>query len=504
MLKHLIHLAKNSSWYLFGNIVSAFSGVLLLPLYTRFLTPADYGITAICASVAGFLAAFYQLGLTAAYVRFYFDYKDNPQELRRHVSTIVLFLLSYGLVVSLLVTFLGEPVEVLTSGVPFSPYIQLAVWSSCLSVFAGFRLNLYRAEQKARNFFILFMASLMFRTVLTIGLVVFEERGALGYIIAGLVSNLTFSVVSLWLLRYYLTPVIDVTKLKISLRYGLPLVPHMFAGWMYSLADRMILANLVNTAETGVYSIGYAIGNAMNLAAMSVNFAWSPFFFSLMRDKGDAAKSEVARFATYWIMGMCFIFLLLSIFSREIVTVFSAPQYHEAYRIVPLIALGFLFNGLYFVVANPLFWVGRTSAIAICTVTGGLLNVGLNFLLIPGMQMEGAAVATSLSHLYCLGFVACFSLRAFPLPYEYRRLFKIVAVTAICYLLALPIGRLEGFWLPFVAKLPIVVAFPLFLSLAGLLDREEKKTLKAIVRNGMYWGYARIFPGRKGGKWNRQ
>ena len=132
MLKDLIQLARNSSWYLIGNFLSIFIGVLLLPLYTRFLTPTDYGIVAIAASVTAFLGAFYQLGLIGAYNRFYFEYKDDQNELKRHISTILFFLTFYGLAFTLLITFLGKPVEALIPGVPFTPFIQLAIWSSYL------------------------------------------------------------------------------------------------------------------------------------------------------------------------------------------------------------------------------------------------------------------------------------------------------------------------------------------------------------------------------------
>jgi O-antigen/teichoic acid export membrane protein len=95
MLKDLILLVKNSSWYLIGNFTSTFLGVLLLPLYTRFLTPSDYGIIAIAASVTGFLAAFYHLGLLAAYGRFYFEYKDDPEELNIDDCIVPQFLWAY-------------------------------------------------------------------------------------------------------------------------------------------------------------------------------------------------------------------------------------------------------------------------------------------------------------------------------------------------------------------------------------------------------------------------
>jgi O-antigen/teichoic acid export membrane protein len=319
--------------------------------------------------------------------------------------------------------------------------------------------------------------------MLTVILVVFLKKGALGYITAGLACNFTFSLISFLLLRRYVRPIIDVAKLKASLRYGLPLVPHTLAVWMFVLADRMILNKLVNTAETGFYSVGYQIGAAMNIVAMSINLAWSPFFMSQMKDKGDEAKGEVARFATYWITVMCFIFLLLSLFSREVTALLTAVPFHGAYKIVPLVALGFLFGGFYYVVVTPLFWLGKTAVIAMATVTGGLLNVGLCFLFIPEMEMMGAALATALSNLYLFLFIAFLSLRSFKMPYEYKRLAIIVVVTALCYLLSLPIPYISSnIYIAFAIKLPIIAIFPLLLILARFPELAEKKAVSELVK----------------------
>jgi O-antigen/teichoic acid export membrane protein len=254
----------------------------------------------------------------------------------------------------------------------------------------------------------------------------------------------------------------------------------MLGGWMMALADRLILNRFVDTAEVGLYSVAYTLGAGMNLISASINYAWAPFFMSQMKDRGDAAKVEIARFVTYWVGGMCFVFLLISLFSREILIVLTASQYHVAYRVVPLIALGYLFSGFYYVVANPLFWLGKTPLIAVATITGGLLNVGLNFLLVPHMQMTGSALATTLSHLSVFVLTAFFSLRSFSLPYEYKRLGLIIAATTLCYLLSIPVVDPASSWIAFALKLAIVCIFPLLLLLMGFLKTEEKRAIKAV------------------------
>jgi len=486
MLTHFVRLAKNSLGYLLASVIPAFLGVILLPLYTRFLAPGDYGITATAASITVFLGAFYQLGLMGAYARFYFEFRHDNVELKRHISTIAIFLGVYGLLLTVLITTLpGSLFERLLPGVPFSPYIRIAIWSGYFQLIFLLRLNLYRTEMRAHHFLVFSLAHIATTTLLTILLVVVLRQGALGYLTAILISNGVFSGISVWLLRQYLVPVVDRDKLKAGIHFGLPLMPHMVGLWLFHAVDRLMLTSMVNTTETGLYAIGYTVGQAVTLVAAAVNYAWSPFFYSQMKDRGDAAKPEVARFVTYWVLSMCFVFLLVSGFSRELVTLLAAASYRQAYQVVALVALGFLFGGFYFVVVTPLFWLRKTPLIATVTFASGALNVGLNFLLIPRMQMMGAAVATTLSYVFCFSFIAFFSLKLFPVVYEYRRLAKIAATTVVCSLLFFGADHLGVFWVVVLAKLPVVVFFWIMLFALRWLERGEFVVVKRMYLTGI-------------------
>jgi len=155
-----------------------------------------------------------------------------------------------------------------------------------------------------------------------------------------LLGNGIFALISLWLLRHHLVPHVDTRKLRASLRYGLPLVPHMLGGWMFNLADRLMINYMVGTAEAGLYTVGYQVGMAMNIVSTAINFAWSPFFFSQVKEKGEAAKPELAKISTYWVLVTCLVFLLISLFCREAIALLTRQQYHQAYHVVPLVAGG--------------------------------------------------------------------------------------------------------------------------------------------------------------------
>jgi len=134
------------------------------------------------------------------------------------------------------------------------------------------------------------------------------------------------------------------------------------------------------------------------------------------------------------------------------------------------------------VASTPLFWLGKTPYVAAVTITSGLLNIGLNLLLIPSMKMQGAAVATLICCAFQFVAAAALAHKWFPLPYEYGRLAKIMAATAVCYSLAVITSNYSGFWWHFAIKLGLLGAYPLLLVLLRFPTMDERKTLAKIIK----------------------
>lgn len=486
MKKTFLKLSKNSFFYLVANFISVFLGLILLPLYTSFLTPNEYGIIAITVSVTTFFSAFYTLGLTESFRRFYFDYKDetDKKELKKFISTIILFVFIYGLIFTFFIVCCRNIIENYVKDIAFFPYIIIAMLSAYFMIFSQIRLAMCQVEQKAKSYTFLFVFLIFLQNFLIIYSVVFWNQGALGYVLAILISNIIFAGVSFWTLKSYFVPTIDIAKLKISLRYGLPLVPCLFAGWMLISADKLILNSLVSTYEVGLYSVGHKIGIGMNLLVASTNFAWIPYFFMVMKSKSNSAKKEASGLVTYWVIVMCIVFLLFSIFSKEAVSIFVSPQYYLAHKVVPFIALAYLFGGFCSIAMGPLLWKGKTFIISMATVTSGVLNIALNFLLIPKFQMTGAALAMVLSFIYYFSFTFYFSLKVFSLSYEYCRLFKIFTATILCYLITFFFLESNNFWFSVFSKLYIIAMFPIFLYLLNFWKEKEKNVIRNVLRYG--------------------
>ena len=487
MNKNLIKLSKNSFFYLISNFFSVFLGMAFLPIYTSYLTPNEYGITAIASSISVLFTAIFSLGLIDSFKRFYFDYRGDEKAFKQYISTLVFFVLMFGLLSILLIINSRGIVENYIKGIPFYPYVLMSILQSYFLVFFQIRLAFFQNEQKSKKYAFFYIASVIMQNVLILLLVVVQRLGAFGYILAGMISNFVLAVVSVWMLRAYIISKFDLPKLIASLRYGLPLLPGLISSWLLISADRFILNYLVDSSEVGIYSVGYKISMSMNLLVSSIGIAWMPYFYEMMKGTTENSKKEVARFITYWILVLCFSSLLLSIFSKEVIYIF-APSYYSAFKIVPLVVLGYLLGGFCTILINPLLWKGKTSIVTIATMLSGLLNIGLNFILIPRYLMTGSALSLVLSFLFYLIFIGYYSMKIMPLGYEYGRISKVLAVTILCYLMWYYLPENNIIWVGVLCKIIIIVMYFLVLLLTKFFGSEEKATInKYLMEKHSIW-----------------
>jgi len=462
-----IDVSKRSSNYFLGQVLTKSLGFLLIPLYTRFLVPADYGLLAMVTSFYSVAGVFYTVGLRGSFSRFYWDYKDDRQELGEFFTTVLSFVAIVSILCSVILLGFGRSFfAVVMRDVPFAPYIKMGILLAIFGVFPPFWTTLCRVREKSLTYVIFTTASFLLTTVLSIYFIVFLKEGALGRLRGQVYAQGAFAVLALLLLGRELIPRVSLQKLWAALKYGLPLVPHNLSGWIMSLLDRLVLGGYQGLASVGIYNIGYALGGVMGMITMAFNFAYSPYFMKKLTEQGDTAKPTIARVATLWAAGMVFIAVGISAFSWEIVHLMTPAAYHDAWKVVPIITLAFLCQGMYFMSVAPLFYNKKfTRYVPVGSLTGGGINILGNFLLIPHYGMMGAAWATAASYFVMFVIAHLLAKKAYSVPYEYARIGAIIATGVLVFGVTLGIDQLEVvWWIRALLKLLTVVAyFPLLL-----------------------------------------
>jgi O-antigen/teichoic acid export membrane protein len=389
-------LFSDASIYILGNILQKALSFLMIPLYTRFLTPDDYGIIGVSVAVESVLTILLGFGISGSIVRHFYDYKDDTKRLKEFITTNFVFLILSAGIITLYLNYYGKELWnlLLSERVPFSPYIQIVLWNSFAGLLAQIPLSLYRAQQKARSFMVAQVSNFLLTLLFTICFVVILHFGAIGALLGSMVASVitTFSL-SVLLLRKWFSFHLNLQYVWISLVFGLPLVPHSLSTWIMASVDRILLEPRVSLNELGIYNLGYQIGQIMAVLVTSINFAWAPYYYNLVKTDSEAVKriKQISELYLALIGGICLIGVL---FSPEILHFLVPKQYQLAEKYIPLILFSYLFNGYYYFASMPLFYFKKTHIVLITTFASATLNILLNLWWIPIWGAMGSAWAT--------------------------------------------------------------------------------------------------------------
>lgn len=481
-------LAGKSVVYGLGSIVLRAISFFLLPLYTRFLTPTDYGILAVTGIVGAILGVLLSLSLHSALNPIYFFSSDNKQR-RANLGTVWLVLVLLAGCITFVLDQTGSYLfPLFFKNVPFTPYIRLVIWNGFLNTFSLVPLALLQMQERAKFYVALNIASVLLHIGLVIYFVVVRQQGVYGNLLGNLLGTLVMTMPYIWIALRNVRPTLQGEVLKRALAYSLPLVPHSLASWVLELSDRAILERFVPLDQLGLYSLGYTYATIMNMVAYAVNIAWVPFLFRTDAQEGDMARSRLARLGTYFTLFLCFTALILGLFARHVIEFMTAPAFHPAAQVAPWIVAGLLLSGLYYFPINFLFLKQKTSFVPLVTVLSGLLNVGLNVWLIPRFGIMAAAWSTFISYGAMLIFAWRLGLRIYPLPYEYVRLAKIGVVTISIWLIGNMVPVAGLLWI-LIAKSLLVLLFPLALLALNFFTLTEKQ--RAILWVTSAWAGAK-------------
>lgn len=487
MISILKRLLKGSLTYGTAGFLQKIISFLLIPIYTRFLTTSDYGIVAIAATISSIFEIILGMGMRGAVVRHHYDYNKEPTGVREYLGTVFLFYLLISLPLVGALTIFGQPLfDRIFSEVPFHPYIRLSLWTAFFSAEGAILLGLYRArEQVGRYVSVQFM-----RFLVTLGVIIFfvvvVRQGALGKIKGGFYAGLAFSIFFLILTVRESKVCLSLPKLRSALAFGLPLVISNLTAWIFTSADRILLERFTSLSMVGLYNLGYKMGMVMSLIVTAINFAWIPIFYDTAKNK-ENAEQLLSRMFTLYTVVVSTLAIGIILFSREVILIMSAESFHAAHTVAPVIAVGHLFQGLYYMSVAPIFYKKKTHLLPLLTGVAAAINIGLNILWIPPYGMMGAAYATLGSFAVLFTLTHYFAQRYYRLPYNYRKVASMGLLVAGVYFVNHTL-HFQGIIVPVVEKIGIVMAFLAGMFLLKVISVQELRRVselfKHLERNG--------------------
>jgi O-antigen/teichoic acid export membrane protein len=470
----LRRLGKHSVVYGLGGLVSRILAVLLLPLYTRYLSPSDYGKVETLIALTTVLGIVLRMGLHSAFFRFYFD-SPEPEHRRNVLRTSFWFTMGMataGLVAGLL---LSGPIADLLFG---SADDSELVMASFVGLWAGMNYeqltSLFRVEERSVAFVSASLANVLLTIGATLVLVVALEQGPIGVIVGNFTGTLLVYAALVGYRREQLGLQFDRALLREMNRFGVPLVPTALFLWVTNFSDRLFLVRLDGTTEVGLYSVGVRIASAMVLILTAFRLAWPAFAYSI-EDEGEARRTY-AYVLTYLVLFTTWVATGLALLSPWIVDWIAAPAFSESSRIVGPLAFAAVAFGAYIVVAIGVGRARRTQFNWVVTGAAAAVNVALNLLLIPPYGMMGAAVATVAAYGTMFAGMAWWAQRIYPVPYQWRR----VSTAALVGVALVVVGKLLDVNLA--VAFGLAVAYPLALALFGFYLPAERRAIGARLR----------------------
>jgi O-antigen/teichoic acid export membrane protein len=466
-------LGRHSLIYGIGGLVSRIVAVLLLPVYTHYLTPADYGKIETLIALTTVLGIILRAGISSAFFRFYFDAADDASR-RTVLRTSFWFTMGAGTLGLVLLLAFADPISDLLFGTTSAANLVRAAGVALWATVNYEQLtSLFRVEERSVAFVCASLANVFLTIGITLVLVVWLEKGAVGVIVGNFSGTLIVYFALLGFRREQLGLQFDRRLLREMNRFGIPLVPTALFLWVTNFSDRFFLVKLSDVSEAGLYSVGVRVASAMVLLLTAFRMAWPAFAYSI-RDE-DEAKRTYAYVLTYMTLVTAWVALGLTLFAPWLVDLLAAPRFAESSRVVGPLSFAAVAFAAYIVVAIGVGRVRRTQFNWIVTGAAAAVNVALNLTLIPRYGMMGAAVATVAAYMTMAIGMAWWSQRIYPVPYQWRR----VATAAFTAVGLAALGKAVDVGLP--GAVALCAVYPFALALLGFTSREERQRIGRLV-----------------------
>lgn len=475
MSGYLRRLATTGAAYTAASILSKVIAVALLPLYTRYLSPEDYGAAEILFSAVVVASIIVRFGLIEAILRFYYQEDEDQAEVVKSSFAGLFWLSTLGALVLLpfatpIAEALLDPKKAAEVG-QMAELTRIAIGGLWVLTMWEFMLTLFRLEERARAYFVTTILNVLAAIGLTVVLVVGLDEGARGLLLGSYAAGGAFVLgLIVWQWRR-LSLRFDPGLLRRLFRFGSPTMPAEVSLYLLNFVDRLIIVRSLGLREAGLYSLAVKFAQGVNVLVRGFQLAWPPLAYSIRDD--DEARRAYAVVVTLFVTGCAWVVAGMWLFSRWVVRALAAPKFFDSYEAIGLISTAVTLYALYLVLVVILGRTGRTEFNFPAAIGALVANVALNLVLVPAMGITGAGLALVASYFVVLGLMYVFTQRLFPVPYEWGRLLRVtLTVAALVGIaeLAVPTSGAVGLLL----RIVLFAAYPLVLFATGFFTDGER------------------------------
>ena len=482
---------KDSTIYVSATVLSAVISFLTLPIYTRYLSPADYGVVALFIMFGSVLAGLLSLGLNTASYRYYFQFKEDREGFKILNSTNILFILCVYLLSGFFIFYLADWFSLsLFDGQISGKLLRLSFISGCLEYFFAYMTLLLTAQIRPITFSVITVSKILLNTIFSFYFIFVYSYTYLALIYATLFTQLIMVICLLILTRDLLGIRFSLSSLNKSIRFSYPNVPNSIISLIYSSFDKTMLNKYKGLTSLGYYTFGAKFANLMKMVMDSVGRTWGPFFMQKAHENTGEAKREIInRF-----FELAFIYMLgglgIICFSEEMIKLLTTKEYYPAMYVIPIYVYFYLFGIGGQLATGQIMFGEKMLFLLPSNIVSIILNVSLNILLIPKFGAVGAVVATAIAALVASVFLLYFGLRAYPLPLGKR---KLAGMYLLLMAFTVPIYPIMAAEMNFIVKIIFkIVIWVGFVRIGVGLNYISQERIKGFSKRIFHFGFLRF------------
>lgn len=389
-------MLKSSAVYFGSSVVNKAIPFLLLPVLTRYLSPAEYGTVAIFQVLLTFINPVVDLNISQNILRKYFNL--SREDLAAYIANIMLVLLgSFSIatvVIGILLLIFGD-----FFGLP-AQWLAVLPLISLMNMVNKCNLVLLIQERRPLTYGAYEIGSTIINVTVSLLLIIAYGFGWEGRTTGILTASIAIGLISLIHIRRrrLIKPVLSSVSTREILRVSLPLVPHMLGIVVVGFTDRLFIDQMVGKEAVGVYTVGYQFGMITMLFGDAFMKSWSPWFFKSISEPGSEHRAKIVRYTYGFVAAMFAAALAVTLGSHLVFGFMVSEQFAAGRQFVLWIALGYAVRGVYQCMLLYLIHEGRTSFLAINTGIAASANVVLNYFFIKANGPIGAAQASLIAY----------------------------------------------------------------------------------------------------------
>lgn len=388
-------ILKHSRNYLIANLATKALAFISIPVYTRLLTPNDYGIVSIFLGVVGIMGSIMSFSTDRSVSRYFFDQK-SPEDFKRFVGTSSILALCFFILNSLILFIFAEKFGNLVGLSKNTVYLIIPV--SFINVIGLTFEQIYGPLKKSKVIALASVSMVYIGFTLSILLILlFKSDKFFGQILGQILTGILMVIYWIKRIKPYFKISFDLSYIKYIFTFSVPLIPYALSGVIIEQFGKIAIGSSQSISQAGYYSLALTVGSLVSIAISIAHQAWNPYYFEHMNNRNykqiDSDFDKIFRITL-------FIAIAISAFGKEIGLLLAKKEFSGSLYLIPIFTIGYIFYQFSYAYLRNFGYSKKTYYMTLTVLLSGLLNIILNVLLIKKLGELGAAISFSLSYIF--------------------------------------------------------------------------------------------------------